>query len=273
MSDTSVTQRPGHTRIDNRIITDYAPRLGPIPLAVYVALASFANCDTRQCYPSISTLARLVRVSYPTAQKAIRALESAGLIRAQPVWEDKGNRRPNLYTLLPVAGGQSPCVGVPNGVREGTKPTLEEQDLMNKRDDGAGARRARPQPRDANLDHPAVKAYRGVCKLTPDETQRAAIAGTVTDVQKWRAVMQAWLLAGYRKQNLAGMLDWYSNGIPQRRNGIGQDAGNRQFGFAGDGAGRREPREAEASEDAARRDAEWAALVGISQPKRYGGGE
>ena len=117
-------------RIDNRIVSHYAPQIGPHALAVYVALAYFANASTRQCWPSISTLARLTGISYPSAQKAIHTLEAAGLIRVQSVWAEKGNRRPNRYTLLPPGSSQASPEGAPNDVGEGPQPALEEQDLM-----------------------------------------------------------------------------------------------------------------------------------------------
>lgn len=76
----------------------------------------------------------------------------------------------------------------------------------------------KPQ-RDPDLDHPAVVAYRDKCKLTPNATQRQAIAGTVTDIPRWSDVIGNWLLRNYRKDNVAGMLDWYRDGIPERSNG------------------------------------------------------
>ena len=40
------------------------------------------------------------------------------------------------------------------------------------------------------------------------------IDGSVTDLDRWRQVVLTWLMRGYRPNNVAGMLDWYRDGIP-----------------------------------------------------------
>lgn len=77
---------------------------------------------------------------------------------------------------------------------------------------------AAEKPRDPNLDHPAVKIYRDMAHLTPDECQRAEIAAQVVDTVKWTGVIRAWLMHGNKKANVSGMLDWYRDGIPTYRN-------------------------------------------------------
>lgn len=73
--------------------------------------------------------------------------------------------------------------------------------------------------------HPAVRVY---AELTGKQPRRGtlqydSIARTVTDnngnVEKWRGIVQAWLLADYRSTNVGGMLDWFTNGIPNHRPG------------------------------------------------------
>jgi hypothetical protein len=68
------------------------------------------------------------------------------------------------------------------------------------------------KPRDENLDHPAVVAYRDVCRLTPNLVQREQIVAKVTNVDKWRTTLTWWMSKGYRPQNVDGMLDHYSTG-------------------------------------------------------------
>jgi hypothetical protein len=105
-----------------------------------------------------------------------------------------------------------------------------------------------------------------VCGSPPDALQRATIAATVTDVAQWTEIIRQWLLAGYRKQNVAGMLDWYTNGIPERSNNYGRSAGSRRagggLGFSGQRPGEwHAPYRRETPEETARLDAEWAILV------------
>jgi DNA-binding MarR family transcriptional regulator len=189
----SETSAPGFTRIDNRIITLYGHRIGPNALAVYVALGYHANNQTRQCYPSTRTLAALLHLGRPTVLKALRTLEDVGLISVERSRTAEGERRVNVYTLLPIGGGQAALPPVVNDVDHRGKAALPELDLINKtqenKREGASAGRASAgrtptpaPPRDPNLDHPAVKAYRDIFELTPNEIQRAEIAQVVTDV-------------------------------------------------------------------------------------------
>ena len=41
-------------------------------------------------------------------------------------------------------------------------------------------------------------------------------AAEITDAEKWRQTMQAWSDHGYNPANIAGQIDWYATGIPQR---------------------------------------------------------
>jgi len=36
------------------------------------------------------------------------------------------------------------------------------------------------------------------------------------DMETWRKVIQEWMLRGFKTRNIAGMLDWFHNGIPPR---------------------------------------------------------
>jgi hypothetical protein len=252
---------------------------------VYVALCRFADNNTRQCYPSTRTLAALLHLGRPTVHKALRTLEDAGLIAIERGRTPQGDYRANVYTLLPLVGndmahrGHSGLPPVVNDVDHRGQGGLPELNSINQTQQNKGERalpRRTPTPahatavsgRDPNLGHPAVQAYRGVCKLTADETQRAAIAGTVTDVTQWEEVMRRWLLAGYRKTNVQGMLDWYRNGIPERNGGSGRDASSGRLGFQGERRGERRGQcAADTPEDMARRDAEWQKLVQESETR------
>jgi hypothetical protein len=110
-----------------------------------------------------------------------------------------------------------------------------------------------------------------VCKVTPNETQRAAIAETVTDLPTWQEVMRRWLLKDYRKTNVEGMLDWYRNGIPERSGGNGRNPTGGRFGFQRNGAGGgRGSQPPDNPDDMARRDAEWQAILRESEGRSSG---
>lgn len=69
---------------------------------VLVALADRFNDDTGVCWPSIGSIAEDVGVSVRTVQKAISALEEAGLIRrGDPYWVQHlpAGKRPTVWVL------------------------------------------------------------------------------------------------------------------------------------------------------------------------------
>lgn len=73
--------------------------------------------------------------------------------------------------------------------------------------------------RDPNQDAPACKLYKALVGIAPSRTAADMIAngyarnGTrrpaVTDLDRWREVVQTWTAGGKNRQNLDGMLDWY----------------------------------------------------------------
>lgn len=46
-----------------------------------------------------------------------------------------------------------------------------------------------------------------------------AVGEDSTNLERWRQVVAAWILTGYSPVNARGMLDWFQNGIPERKNG------------------------------------------------------
>jgi hypothetical protein len=81
---------------------------------------------------------------------------------------------------------------------------------------GQGAlRRAEPLPADPPSLPPAVLAFAEFLpRGSPSAAQATAIVTGVSDVERWRAVLTEWSLRGYNVGNVAGLLDWYRDGIP-----------------------------------------------------------
>ena len=57
-------------------------------------------------------------------------------------------------------------------------------------------------------------------------TQEAAITKAVPSegMECFWQVVDAWMVCGYKPNNLRGILDWYRDGIPEKRNGNGARA-------------------------------------------------
>lgn len=65
---------------------------------VYMYLKDRANVNG-QCYPSIKTMARELRLSRSTVQRAIVDLSKSGFISKEQRYRDNGAKSTTLYTL------------------------------------------------------------------------------------------------------------------------------------------------------------------------------
>ena len=65
---------------------------------VYVYLRDRSNQDG-VCWPGIKTIARELKLSHRTVQRAIRDLEKAGLVKTQYRYRENGSHSSNLYLL------------------------------------------------------------------------------------------------------------------------------------------------------------------------------
>ena len=92
--------------IDKDILGIYGKRLKPSGLAVYNALAYFANSITQTCFPSQGHIAEIVGISRLTVNRKIKLLRNLGLITISK------EKRKNIHTLLkvPISPGMQGCI-------------------------------------------------------------------------------------------------------------------------------------------------------------------
>jgi len=91
--------RPHTFRLDNCLIDDYAAELGAIGVAVYAVLQRYADRTTGQCWPSVATIARLLRLSKNCVKKYLHLLARLGLVTIAPRSTAEGDPTSNLYTV------------------------------------------------------------------------------------------------------------------------------------------------------------------------------
>ena len=91
--------RPHTFRLDNGLIDDYAAEIGAIGVAVYAVLQRYADRTTGQCWPSVATIARLLRLSKNCVKKYLHHLARRGLITIAPRSTAEGDPTSNLYTV------------------------------------------------------------------------------------------------------------------------------------------------------------------------------
>jgi len=114
MEATATLQIRSHRRAhwfwcDNDLIDCHAQAIGPIGVALYVALARYVNHKTSQCWPSLVRLSAQLGITHLTARRYLHRLVERGLITMQ--------HRPGcpaLVTLLEMPRGLEDSVQAPD---------------------------------------------------------------------------------------------------------------------------------------------------------------
>lgn len=87
----------GGNTADNRAI--YTTELPHRAVAVYLYLKTRVNREGT-CYPAIGTIARELKLSKSTVQRAIWDLEQNGFIRKKQRWRENGGRSSLLFEII-----------------------------------------------------------------------------------------------------------------------------------------------------------------------------
>ena len=132
-------RRKGFFTIDNELLDRYGDQLGPYGLAVYMALARFANQEGT-CWPSLATIAKRTGMSRMQVIREIAKLQALQLIAVEHQCSEMGIHRANLYILLdlPVVvtgsdqGSNSQLLGVVTPSDHPSHQELPKQNTENK---------------------------------------------------------------------------------------------------------------------------------------------
>ena len=87
--------------VDNAVLDIYGPKIGPYGIAVYSALARYADHEGA-CYPSTGSIARKTGICRRKVVSTIQLLADFKLIEIERRHSPKGDRASNLYVLLPI---------------------------------------------------------------------------------------------------------------------------------------------------------------------------
>ncbi len=85
--------------VDNEYLNGYGRTLGPIGIAVYVALCRWANED-QQCWPSRKKIAEEIGISEKTVKKYLRLLKEYNIIAVEQRKDEQNKFKTNVYFLL-----------------------------------------------------------------------------------------------------------------------------------------------------------------------------
>lgn len=80
-------------------VLDSLSSLNATDTLLLVALADYADDDTRQCFPSVKTLARRARCDRRTVQRRLRSLEERGYLETAPGGHQYGANTSSRYRL------------------------------------------------------------------------------------------------------------------------------------------------------------------------------
>ena len=78
--------------------------LKPIELTTYVALGQYADNKTKECWPSVTKLAKDIQRSRFSTIKALQGLEDKGVVEIKERYKIKANR-PVIYIFLNLHRG------------------------------------------------------------------------------------------------------------------------------------------------------------------------
>ncbi len=87
--------------------------LKPTELATYVVLGKYADNVTKECWPSLNTIAKDLGRSKPATITAIKGLQAKGVLKIDKRRNDSGDWARNHYTLM-VNGGSKENLTTPS---------------------------------------------------------------------------------------------------------------------------------------------------------------
>lgn len=179
------------------LVREHGDELGMRGVAVYAALASFAD-ESNTAYPSLSTVANMLDISRTTVQKAIKQLRSLGWIAYKNRTDESGADTSHLFLLL-----ECPCPADDHGGGQQVTTGWSDTDHKVEGSEVSSSNSAGVRENDA------VQAYQDVFPRRPNHVQAEQIATKVDDLDLWRAVMRWWATNGHRAKSVGKMLNKY----------------------------------------------------------------
>lgn len=222
-------------RLSPTVLEKYGKYIGPIGIAVYCALAKYADNDTRESWPSHKTMADLIGTSSRSVKTYIGKLASVGLVEIEARHDDEGRRTSNLYILtspekwkeIPPTGQEAPIPQEPEIPRIGTPGAYKldsiELDSVNYSPGVPGdspvpkRKKHAPSKADPRTSHAAIQCVRTVTKRRPPKDLYDDIIealGDSPDVALAQKCYKEWRIRGYAATSMIPFVEWYPKGGP-----------------------------------------------------------
>lgn len=210
-------------------------------LSVYLCIALHCN-EAMTSFPSIKTIVQETDYSRTAVIKAIHELEAMNLITISSRQSDYGDLDSNLYQIqgyVSMGGGSTPSVPpVVHDVNQGSAPSVPKEEPIEEEPGGESAPPAHlTQSAPRNPAWEAGYVYKdetgeGLPSAYWVEQVVEAVGTEPDEVQRWRAVIRAWLGKGWRGDNVSGMLECF-----RERRLPGEDRQPRHRGQQGGASG------------------------------------
>lgn len=174
-------------------VLDHLPDLTATEALVLVALADYASDDTRECWPSIGTIARRARCDRRTAQRQLVKLEKRGLISRALGGHQYGQNTSSRYRLkFDYHGELVPDVeSYPQG-RHSAAPGAAATTPKGGSHDTQGRHSAAPSVIDPSLNLRGAKSaaskearVRAAAARTDEELEELAQSGKLTAEEEY----------------------------------------------------------------------------------------
>jgi hypothetical protein len=213
-------------------------------LGVFMAIALHSNADG-WAWPSMAALKAETGYNVQTISQALHDLcvltiDDQRVLLAVQQRTAQGAFASNRYLLFPSAEEVAqfepedatpattklapampltaqPRTEKPSTAQPNTEKAHERRTMGNKnqkKEEPGGARTspvAAAAVHGSSGEHPAIAAYRAAFGRMPTERQYTVIAETVTDLDRWRRVLDDWQENAWRAESVGKMLDRYRN--------------------------------------------------------------
>lgn len=249
MDNFKIRDRRGDNRyfVDNIFLKRYGAKLGPHCIAVYSALAMYANADTQKAWPSFQTIADLVGMSRQQVIREIKKLKAHNIIEAEkrkephpetgkPVFQtdvftllhpDEWNKideclhEPSITQILPlVTGSHQPsiCESPPLVTPSHLNNTNKNNTQLTKPKESA-SKATRPPTIPAMAVFFEITKYFKITKYWQMEAGRI-VGDNAADLEFWRKVVIGWTGKYQTVHNIKGMLEYFERReVPGYKNG------------------------------------------------------
>lgn len=171
--------------------------LGPYGIAVYAALASYAD-ENSTAYPSLSSIGDMIGSSRRQVRREIKKLNRLGWIGYEERQKEGQGDTSHLFYLLscPYDSESDGCAHSPTGSDSVSDHEVDKEEVSS--NNSAGAR-----------GDEAVTAYEEVFPRRLSSIQAKQVAQKVDDVELWRRVLTWWEMNGHRAKSVGRMLNKY----------------------------------------------------------------